>query len=114
MSPTQRALELAREQGYRAAVVEKWNAFAPTPDGKRRGIRQDLFGFIDVIAIREGETLAIQATSLGNVSDRVKKITGEDCIAALGDVRKAGWRVVIWGFGLNSKRRIVHREVDVS
>ena len=43
-----------------------WNPFA-----KRRN---DLFGCWDVLAIRDGETIAVQTTSRSNVSSRAKKI----------------------------------------
>lgn len=66
-SPTQRSLKYLRDQGYLVAVTERWNPFAK--------IRQDLFGFIDLLAIRGNETLAVQTTSGDNVSARVDKIT---------------------------------------
>lgn len=67
-SPAQRSLTLLREQGYTAQITEHWNPFAH--------IRQDLFGFLDIICIKSGVTgvLGIQTTSTGNISARVKKI----------------------------------------
>ena len=87
MSPTQRSLAKLRAEGWLPEVVEKWIPGA--------NIRKDLFGFIDLLAIREGETLAVQATSYSNVSARVAKIAESDNIAA---VRAAGWRVEVWGW----------------
>lgn len=89
-SPTQCTLDKWKKAGYRCAVVEKWN-----PHVK---VRQDLFGFIDVIAIGEEETIAIQSTSKNNMSTRVKKIESEDLFAAVSDVRKAGWRIIVEGW----------------
>lgn len=88
MTPTQRSLKHLREQGYRVEVVEKWIPYIK--------IRKDLFGFIDLIAIKENETLAVQTTSRGNISARVKKIQESE---ALEDVKKAGWRIVVQGWG---------------
>jgi hypothetical protein len=65
VSPTQRTLAHLRKDGWRVQVVEHWNAFA------RRRI--DLFGVIDLVAVRPGETLGVQATSGANVSARVSK-----------------------------------------
>lgn len=65
-SPTQRSKKLLESRGYLVAIVERWNAFA------RR--RVDLFGFIDILAIKGDETLAIQTTSGSNVSARITKI----------------------------------------
>jgi hypothetical protein len=87
MTPTQRSLKLLREQGYTVAIVEKWNPHAR--------IRQDLFGFIDLLAIRDGETLGIQACAGSSLSARVKKITEHE---NLGPVRKAGWRIEVWAW----------------
>ena len=86
MSPTQRTLKALREDGWLPAVVEKWLA--------RPGIRQDLFGCIDILALRGQETLAIQCTSTG-VSARVKKI---EELPALATMKAAGWRVEVWGW----------------
>lgn len=101
-SPTQRSLKHLRDLGYRVAIVEHWNPFAR--------IRNDLFGFIDLLAIKDGETLAVQTTSRGNVAARVAKITESE---ALSDVRKAGWRVIVHGWG-KLKAGWTLKEVDLS
>ena len=102
-SPTARSLKHLRAEGYTAAVVEHWNPHAR--------IRQDLFGFVDVLGIREGETIAVQATSGSNVSKRVDKIAEHANVSA---VREAGWRIVVHGWRKNAKGRWTLREVDVS
>ncbi len=103
MSPTQRTLALLRKRGYRAAVVEKWNAHAR--------IRQDLFGVVDVLAIKDGETLAVQATSASNVASRVEKIAISE---ATPDIRAAGWSFHVHGWRKKPNGRWHCREVDVS
>ena len=69
------------------AVVEKWNPHAK--------IRQDLFGFVDLLAIRPGETLAVQTTSLSNMSQRVTKISESETAPK---VREAGWKIEVHGW----------------
>jgi len=102
-SPTSRSLEVLREQGYTVEVVEKWNSFTKT--------RKDLFGFIDILAIKRDETLAVQATASG-VSDRLKKIMASDL---LPKVREAGWKIQIWGWRKSSvSKKWVLRILDVS
>ena len=66
MSPTQRSKKFMEKQGYLCAITERWNPHV--------NIRQDLFGFIDMIAIKGDDVLAIQTTSGSNVSARIKKI----------------------------------------
>ena len=70
MSPTQRSLKMLRGLGYSVAIVEHFNSFTKT--------RNDLYGFADLIAIDDYETLLIQVTSGSHTSNRVKKILAND------------------------------------
>lgn len=101
-SPTQRSLEYLREQGYFCAIVEKWNSFTKQ--------RQDLWGWCDILAIRENEVLAVQVTSTG-VAERIKKIEDSPTVAF---VRKAGIRIEVHGWRKNVKGRYVLRVEDIS
>jgi hypothetical protein len=101
-TPTQRTLEYLRGEGYTCAVVEHWNSWAR--------IRQDLFGFIDILAIKKDETLAVQCTSTG-VAARVKKIQESEYLSR---VREAGWKILIVGWSKNSKGKYVMRLLDIS
>lgn len=67
-SPTQRSLKLLREFGYLVAITERWNPFAK--------IRQDLFGFVDLLCVKGDEVLAVQTTSGSNAAKRLDKIRG--------------------------------------
>lgn len=86
-SPTQRTLKYLRDRGYVVAVTERWNPFAK--------IRQDLFGFIDLVAVRDKEIVGIQCTSRDNISARVQKIMeNKDAIVwseAGGAIYVIGW-----------------------
>lgn len=102
MSPTERSLKYLRKLGYFAVVTERWNSFARC--------RQDLFGIVDVLAIRRGETLAVQCTSHENVSSRVNKIADHESTPKL---REAGWRFEVHGWKKGA-RQPEPRIVDVS
>ena len=103
-SPTQRTLARLKELGFTAGVVEKWNPHAR--------IRQDLFGFVDIIAISDTETIAVQSTSWGHVTDRVNKIAESPLV---GFVRQAGWRILVHGWRKNAKtNRYELKEIDIS
>lgn len=67
-SPTTRSKKLLESEGWRVAIVEKWNHHCK--------IRQDLWGFADLIAMNptEGRTCLIQTTSASNFSARKKKV----------------------------------------
>ena len=100
-SPTQRSLALLRGRGYTVAVTEHWNAFAR--------VRQDLYGFVDVLAVGHGHTVAVQTTSYSNVAARVAKIRNS---AVAPTLRAAGWRVSVHGWR-KVKGRWQVREVDL-
>lgn len=103
MTPTQLTLRKLRADGYIAEVVERWNPHA--------NVRNDLFGFVDVLALRGNETLAIQATTAPNVMARVNKIANSPQI---GSVREAGWTIRVWGWGKKGRFWTLLRDVDVS
>lgn len=88
MSPTQRTLAKLKADGWVCtAITERWNQYAR--------IRQDLFGFIDVLSCGEKGTLAIQACAGASVSARVQKIADSPLLPF---VRKAGWTIQVWGW----------------
>ncbi len=68
-SPTKLTLAYLRRAGYRPRVTEHWNAHA--------GIRQDLYGYVDVIALGHGSVLFVQTTTAHNLTGRWRKITGK-------------------------------------
>lgn len=89
VSPTERTLRLLREMGYQVEVVERWNPYSKT--------RQDLFGCIDLVAVREGfPVLGVQATSRSNVSARVRKAEQEP---RLTPWLASGATFEVWGWG---------------
>ena len=99
MTPTQRTLALLREKGYLCGIVEKWNPHAK--------IRQDLFGFIAIVALNPGiGIVGVQTTSGSNMSPRQQKITSSeearDWSEAGGNIWLIGWRKV----GARGKRKL--------
>ena len=88
MTPTQRSLDKLRKEGYLVAITEHWNPHA--------GIRQDMWGFCDLLAIRENEILAVQTTSISNMNARVEKILKHKNYLP---VKKAGIRILVQCFG---------------
>ena len=68
-----------------------------------RGIKRDLYGFIDFLAVSPNETLGVQATSLANTSARRRKILGERNEQARAWLACPGRRLEIWGWGWNAE-----------
>jgi hypothetical protein len=103
-SPTQRTLAMCRRQGWTCQVVEHWNSFAR--------IRQDLFGFIDVVVADGANILGIQTTSGDNVSKRLDKIKAEPRAAKW---LESGGRIFIHGWRKLAKtRKWECREIEVT
>jgi hypothetical protein len=88
-SPTTRSLKRLRTLGYLCAVVEHWNSHA--------GIRQDLFGFADILAVHAGkqETLMVQTTTGSNMAARIRKLQASPkavtCLEAGVRLQVHGW-----------------------
>lgn len=101
-SPTQLSLKLLRDEGWIVEVVERWIPGA--------NIRKDLFGFIDLVAIKDNQTLGVQATSYSNISARVRKIEESEL---LSPVRKASWQIWVIGWR-KQNNRWTHKIVDCS
>ena len=102
MSCNQLSLDHLAKEGYLAGVVEK-----RLP---RCMITKDLFGFIDIIAVKRDEVLAVQATSAAHVADRIRKIAQHENVGA---VRESGMRIVVHGWR-KTKAGPVLRVEDVS
>jgi len=72
LSPTQRTLAAMREQGRVCGIVERFNSHV----GKF-GIRQDLFGFIDIIAIDPVDGIVAIQSCGQSFKQHVDKMIGE-------------------------------------
>ena len=98
-SPTQRSLKKLRGEGYLVAIVERWNPYAK--------IRQDLFGFVDLLAIRGDVTLAVQTTSGDHVANRIEKIRGTQAAGVW--LESPNRKIVVHGWrkiGARGKRKL--------
>jgi hypothetical protein len=105
VSPQARATHVLRERGFVVEVVEQVKRVPG------RTWRVDLFGAFDLLAVDEaGEVMAVQVTSRSNVSARVRKLAD---LPVLGRLRKAGWRLEVWGYG-KTKTRGEWVVVDIS
>ena len=100
-SLNQRTIALMTERGYQCDVVESYNAFT-----KRK---KDLFGIFDILAIGNGETVAIQLTSKSNMSTRIKKISESPM---LSEVLRSNWRVLVFGWYKKENGRYDYKEFE--
>lgn len=88
ISPTQRSNKHLKDNGWRPEVVERWDHYAM--------VRRDLFGFADILAMKEGERpLLVQTTTGSNLAARRSKILASD-LARLCAV--SGFRIMLHGW----------------
>lgn len=99
-SPTQRSKRLMEKEGFTVAIVERWNAFAR--------VRQDLFGFLDLLCVDGKQVVGVQTTSADNMSKRRKKIREHVNYLA---VEGSGIRVELHGWRKVGRRWECKREV---
>ena len=87
-STTVRSLELLRKDGWYAEVTERYNSFTCR--------RHDLFGFADIIALKDDERpMLIQTTTGSNLAARRTKIMESPLFPLVYgsfDIVLHGWR----------------------
>jgi len=117
MKTTQLSMNLLRKSKCMVAVVEKWNPFVKIKNKKgveRIGVRQDLFGFADIIAITPtGQFSFIQLTDMTHLSKHRRKILeNKNAI----ELMARGVKVVLHGWkdnGVREKNTGLRYEVHI-
>jgi len=69
-------------------------------------IKRDLFNCIDILAIRDGVTLAVQVTAGSAHANRATKVRSNEYLALM---LGAGWRVEVWSYRKAANGRYVRR-----
>ena len=100
-SLNQRTVALFQERGYQCDIVESYNSFT-----KRK---KDLFNLFDILAIGQGETVAIQLTSKSNMSTRIRKISESPI---LPELLRSNWRVLVVGWYKKPNGRYDYKEFE--
>jgi hypothetical protein len=104
ISLTPRSTKYLEAEGW--TIVETVERWIP-----RTNTRKDLFGFIDILAIRPGETLGVQVTDTLHQANRIDKIANHPNV---DHVREAGWGIHVHGWMKNTKGRWVLTVTDIS
>ena len=93
LSPTQRTLRELRGQGRIVGTVERWNPYVGS-----HGIRQDLFGFIDLIALdRDRGIVGIQSCGQSYAAHE-RKILDSECTENVVEWLRCGGKLELWGW----------------
>ena len=97
LSPTQRTLRELRQRGVIAGIVERFNQYAGP-----HGLRIDLFGFIDLIALYPDKIVGVQCCARsGHAAHRTKILENEIAPEWL----KSGGKIEIWSWGKQKVQR---------
>jgi len=88
MTPTRRTLEALRARGLTCGIVEKWNPHAR--------IRQDLFGWIDIVAMGPEGIIGVQSTGQDFAGHRTKLLGPR--LAMVREWIQAGGKAELWGW----------------
>jgi len=95
-SPTQRTLAELRSRGWEADICEKWLPHVHRGGGGF-GIRQDLFGWIDIIAIDPDRGVGgIQSTGTA-FAEHLRKLTNERAAQVRSWLEAGAWGE-LWGW----------------
>jgi hypothetical protein len=93
MTPTQRTIRELKNQGRKCGIVERFNSFVGP-----HGIRQDLFGIIDIIALDpERGVIGVQACGQ-DFSGHFKKITIDRAEQTIDWLMTPGAVLELWGW----------------
>lgn len=99
-TPTQRTMRHLRHDGATCAVVEKWNQHVGP-----HGIRQDLFGFVDVLVLDPTRGfVGVQCCARSTHADHRRKIVDERTEVAIEWLR-CGGVIEIWSWGKQKIKR---------
>lgn len=99
MTPAARSIRLLEAEGFAVDTVERWIPGA--------GIRRDLFGMFDLLAIRDSSTLAVQVTTADHVANRRRKLADSPLLARC---KAAGWQIELHGWHKSGQRWQCRRE----
>jgi len=92
---TSRTLKYLKGQGWEAEIVERW---LPNPKHPAGGVRKDLFGIIDIIAVADNRIAGVQSCGQA-FSEHDKKIIAEPMslkwIKTKNVLMLIGWRKVL-------------------
>ena len=94
MTPTARSLEVLREMGYAADVVERWIAAAR--------IRKDWGGFGDLLAAHPLHGILLVQSCAG--ASAAARYTKAQSCPALEIWKAAGGRAEVWSWGKKGER----------
>jgi hypothetical protein len=92
-SPTQRTLRELRNQGRVCAIVERFNAFVGP-----HGMRQDLFGIIDVIALDPVRGVVGVQSCGGNFAEHERKLLEERAQECIDWLSTPGTSLELWSW----------------
>lgn len=104
ISNTQRTLRFLKDKGMTAGMVERWLNIPGYPGG---GVRKDLFGFIDIIALSGKSIIGVQSCG-SSFAEHERTIKNEplakEWLLNGGEIMLVGWRKLKLKRGMKAMR----------
>jgi len=97
LSSVQRTIRALRNQGAICDIAEKWN-----PHVGPYGIRQDLFGFIDLVVLSPNGIVGVQCCSGSSFGEHLRKILDNEFAP---EWLRSGGKIEIWAWRKVKKKR---------
>jgi len=101
MTPSAMCMRDLRLLGYEPWVVEATIAH----------FKRDLFNCIDILALKDEQTLAVQVTSGAHHAERAKKVRES---LHLGKMLQACWTVEVWSYSKTAAGTFKLRREEIS
>jgi len=98
-SPTSRTIEYLKNWNYETCMVERYVSFG------KFGVRKDAFGFIDLLAIKPHEIVAVQSCGQAFAAHHRKMTEDEEVSRLLALWLDCGGRVLLIGWRRVLKKR---------
>ena len=97
---SQRAMKLSRQNGWLCAKTEQWIAAPHMPGG---GVRRDLFGWMDLIVLKDNQIVGVQACAMSGRASHFNKLREPAVAEAIAEWIAHGGGAELWAF---SKRKV--------
>ena len=97
MSPTERTLAELKKRGMKSGVTERWISQVWVGNGQR-GIRKDLFGIIDIIALDQKRGIVGVQSTGNDFSGHDKKIMEEKRQETIDWLSTPGAYLELWAW----------------
>jgi hypothetical protein len=118
VEPVKWSMAMMTADGYMCGLTEKWNPHAVAPGSGSPGIRQDLFGFIDFLAVGDDRIIGVQCCAHSGLGSHRTKMAIDKYTevktwlqGGRGDIQLHGWQRIEEATQEGTKYRTKYKRV---